>query len=196
MAFGPRRGGEPTVQRLDRNPRWAGVWDLDDAGRYAVARYFSSYGPADAGLVHHWLGDGLSAGSKRLRGWLSDLEDRLVAVDVEGSTRHVLREDAEALLAAGPCDAVRLLPGHDQWVMGPGTKEVHVVPPGHRTPVTRKANLVVVGGVVRGTWAARDGELVVTWLDDGSPPRPELDEECRRIAGILGRPLRVVLLTG
>jgi hypothetical protein len=196
MAFGPPRDGRPTFQRLDRNPRWAGVWDLDDAGRYAVAQYFSAYGPADADLLHHWLGNGLSAGSKRLRGWLSDLADRLVAVDVEGRTRHVLRDDAEPLLASAPSSAVRLLPGHDQWVIGPGTKEVHVVPPDLRAEVTRKANLVTVGGVVRGTWAAKGDELVVTWPVGGRPPRTALDEEARRLAGILGRPLRVLVRTG
>jgi hypothetical protein len=58
MGFGPPRDGHHTFQRLDQNPRWAGVWDLDDAGRHAVTQYFSSYGP-DAGLVHYWLGNGL-----------------------------------------------------------------------------------------------------------------------------------------
>jgi len=196
MGFGPRRGGQHTVQRLDHNPRWAGVWDLDDAGRHAVSQYVASYGPADADLVHYWLGNGLSAGTKRLRGWLSDLEDQLVAVDVEGQTRHVLREDVESLLAAEPSSAVHFLPGHDQWVMGPGTKEAHVVPPDHRTPVTRKANLVTVGGVVRGTWATTHDRLVVTWLDNVTPPRHDLEEEAGRLAGILDRPLGLELRTG
>lgn len=195
IGFGPPRGGRQTVQRLDHNPRWAGVWDLDNGGRHAVAQYFASYGPADAGLVRYWLGNGLSAGTKRLRGWLSDLQDQLVAVDVEGETRHILREDAESLLAAEPSSAVRFLPGHDQWVMGPGTKETQIVPPDRRTLVTRKANLVTAGGVVRGTWTIKDDELTVKWLDNDTPPRQDLAEETDRLASIFGRPLGLVLQT-
>lgn len=152
MSIGPPRGGRPTFQRLDHNRRWAGIWDLDDAGRHALTQYFASYGPADAEHVRYWLGNGLSAGAKRLRGWMSDLQDRLVAINVEGQTRHVLIEDVESLTATTPTSTVHLLPGHDQWVMGPGTKEVHVVPTDLRAAVTNKANLVTVGGVVRGTW--------------------------------------------
>lgn len=195
MSFGPPRGRRPTFQRLDHDPRWAGVWDLDDAGRYAVTQYFGTYGPADADHVGYWLGNGLSAGAKRLRGWLADVQDRLVAVDVEGGRRHVLREDVDSLLAARPSTVVRFLPGHDQWVIGPGTKESHVVPPAHRTPVTRKANPVTVGGVVRGTWATTADTLTVTWLDPGPPPRQDLETEADRLAGILGRPLRCVVGT-
>ena len=195
IGFGPPRSGRRTVQRLDHNPRWAGVWDLDNAGRHAVAQYFASYGPADAGLVRYWLGNGLSAGTRRLRGWLFDLQDQLVAVDVEGETRHILREDAESLLAGEPSSAVRFLPGHDQWVMGPGTKETHIVPPGRRTLVTRKANLVTAGGVVRGTWTIKGDELTVKWLDHDTPPRQDLAEETDRLASIIGRPLGLVLQT-
>src|SRR5262245_21142834 len=36
MSFGPPRDGRATFQRLDSNPRWTGVPDLDDAGRHAV----------------------------------------------------------------------------------------------------------------------------------------------------------------
>lgn len=195
MGFGPRRDGQHTFQRLDGNPRWAGVWDLDEAGRYAVTRYFASYGPADASHVSYWLGNGLSAGSKRLRGWLADVADRLVCVDVEGQTRQVLREDVEALAAAEPSTAVRLLPGHDQWVIGPGTKEPHVVPPEHRDLVTRKANLVTVGGVVRGTWSAQGDRLEVTWLGDGPPPRRDLEQQAARLAAVLDRSLALSVRT-
>jgi Winged helix DNA-binding domain len=195
IGFGPRRGRHRTVQRLDHNPRWAGMWDLDDAGRHAVARYFASYGPTDADLVHYWLGNGLSAGTRRLRGWLYDLRDQLVSVDVEGQTRHILREDAESLLAAEPSPVVRFLPGHDQWVMGPGTRETHIVPPGRRTLVTHKASLVTAGGVVRGTWAVKDDELAVKWLDNDTPSREDLAQETGRLATIFGRPLDLVLQT-
>src|SRR5262245_24840581 len=46
MSFGPLRDGRVTFQRLDSNPRWAGVPDLDEAGVRAVEAYFRAYGPA------------------------------------------------------------------------------------------------------------------------------------------------------
>jgi hypothetical protein len=32
LSFGPGQGRRTTFQRLDGNPRWAGVWELDEAG--------------------------------------------------------------------------------------------------------------------------------------------------------------------
>ena len=129
MSLGPLREGQRTFQRLDGNPRWKGIPDLEDAGPRAITAYLRTYGPATFDHVHHWLGDNLSAGRRRLDRWLSNLADRLVAVDVEGTTAYVVAEDAESLTAARPSNAVRFLPGHDQWVMGPGTKDSHVTPP-------------------------------------------------------------------
>ncbi|HEX4688431.1 MAG TPA: crosslink repair DNA glycosylase YcaQ family protein [Nocardioides sp.] len=197
MSFGPARDGRHTFQRLDTNPRWAGIWDLDDAGRYAVSVYFRTYGPATFDHVHYWLGAGLSAGRKRLQGWLADVEDQLAAVDIEGETAYVVRTDVEGLMSARPTEAVRLLPGHDQWVMGPGTKDHHVVPPARRTPMTRKANPVVVGGVVSGTWAAKGDELLVEWFDEaGRVPRAALTTEAQRLGSLLGRQRELRIRTG
>ncbi len=186
MCFGPVRDGRPTFQRLDRNPRWQGIPELDDAGPRAIAMYLRSYGPATPDHVHYWLGSGLSAGRKRLDRWWAELGDRLVAVDVEGTTAYVVAEDAEALAAARPSDSVRLLPGHDQWVMGPGTKDAYVTPARLRDAVTRKANLVLAGGVVRGTWAVVRDEVTVSWLDEAPPPRAAVEAEATRVAEILG----------
>jgi hypothetical protein len=193
MSFGPPRDGVATFQRLDANPRWRGIPHLDDAGPRAVAAYFRTYGPATTDHVHYWLGNGLSAGRKRLNSWVSGLDDRLVAVDVEGTTAYVLREDVEALQSAEPSEVVRLLPGHDQWVIGPGTKDVHVTPASRREPVTRKANPVIVGGVVCGTWARKGDELTVAWLDEGHRPDAAIAAETARLAGVLGRDLHLTL---
>ena len=194
MSFGPPRDGQHTFQRLAGIPRWAGVWDLDEAGRHAILSYFRTYGPATHDHIHYWLGGGLSAGRKRLQDWLAQLQGQLVAVDVDGDTAYVVREDVDALMAARPTEAVRFLPGHDQWVMGPGTKDEHVVPPAHRTSVTRKANLVIAGGVVSGTWSRRGGEVEVSWFEgNGAPPRKALEEQVNRLATMAGQPLTSIL---
>jgi hypothetical protein len=191
VSLGPPRDGQLTLQRLDGNPRWRGIPDLDDAGPRAVAAYFRSYGPATLDNLHYWLGDGLSAGRKRLRRWFSELGRQLVAVEVEGTAAYVWHEDVDALLSARASEAVRFLPGHDQWVIGPGTKDVHVTPPSMRDLMTRRANPVTRGGVVCGTWACSGDELTVTWLDDRPRPDEEIEREARRLDELAGRALRV-----
>ena len=94
-----------------------------------------------------------------------------------------MADDLEPLLAAAGTASVRLLPGHDQWVMGPGTKDEHVVPAHLRDLVTRKADLVVADGVVAGTWSRRGVDVEVRWLGEGTPPRAAIDDEVARLSG-------------
>jgi hypothetical protein len=195
MSFGPPRDGLHTFQRLDRNSRWRGIPDLDDAGPRAITAYFRTYGPATLDHLHYWLVDGLSAGRRRLEAWFSALGDRLVAVDVDGTAAYVVREDVDALLATLPSEAVRFLPGHDQWVIGPGTKDVHVTPLSRRGLMTRKANPVIAGGVVCGTWARKGDELEVTWLDERRRPDEAIERESARLADLLGRNLHLRLVS-
>ena len=192
-SLGAVRDGQRLLHRLADNPRWAGIPELDEAGPRAIIAYFRSYGPAPLDNLHHWLGDGLSAGRKRLGSWLAELGDRLVPIDVEGTEAYVVRDDVDALTLARPSGAVRFLPGHDQWVMGPGTKDVHVTPSPRRDLMTRKASSVTAGGVVCGTWSRRGDELTVTWLDDRPRPDAALEQEAGRLAGILGADLSLVM---
>lgn len=196
MSFGPPRDGRATFQRLDVNPRWTGLPGLDEAGMQAVEAYFRAYGPATPDHVRYWLGEGLGAGRKRIQSWIASLGDRLAVVDIDGEPAHILREDLDALAATPATTAVRLLPGHDQWVLGPGTADARVVPPARRALVSRKANLVIVGGVVSGTWSLSDDQAVVSWFPEaGPPPHEGLAEEVARLAGILDRPLQPTVET-
>ena len=190
LSFGPAQDGQPTFQRLDGNPRWAGVPDLDEAGMHAVEAYFRAYGPATPDHVQYWLGSGLSAGRKRIQGWIAGFGDRLVRVVIEGEPAHVLRDDLEDLGATPPTTAVRLLPGYDQWVLGPGTADPHIVPPTRRALVSRQANIVIAGGVVSGTWSVTHNGVDVAWFAEAGVPNEEaLAEEAARFGTILDRPL-------
>ena len=191
VSLAPPREGRLVLRRLEVDASWPGPADLEEAGPRAIVDYLRSYGPATPDHVHHRFGEGLSAGRRRLQRWLGDLGDTLATVDVEGTTALVARDDVDDLLAATASPAVRLLPGHDPWVMGPGTKDVHVVPPPCRPAVTRKAHPVLVAGVVRGTWRRSGDDLEVTWLDQGPPPNGELHEEVARLGGLLERDLRL-----
>ncbi|CAN5615510.1 winged helix DNA-binding domain-containing protein [soil metagenome] len=190
MSFGPPRDGRATFQRLDRNPLWTGIPDLAEAGRRAVEAYFRAYGPATPAHVHYWLGEGLGVRRKRIEAWMAALGDRLAAVDIDGESAYVLAEDLEELAATPATTVVRLLPAYDQWVLGPGTADAHVVPPARRTLVSRGANIVIVGGVVSGTWSLTDDQVVSAWFAEAVPPvREALAEEVARLATILDRPL-------
>ncbi len=196
ISFGPPRDGRATFQRLDHNPRWAGVPDLYEAGMRAVEAYFRAYGPATPDNVHYWLGAGLGAGRKRIQSWIAGFGDRLPAVDIEGKSAYVLREDLEDLATTPATTTVRLLPGYDQWVLGPGTGDAHVVPPVRRSLVSRQANIVIVGGVVSATWSLTDDQVAVAWFAErGPPPRQALADDIARLAMILDRPLQFTLHT-
>lgn len=68
-------------------------------------------------------------------------------IDVDGEATYVLAEDLDELASVTPTTAVRLLPGFDQYVLGPGTGDGHVVPTSGRTAVAdRAADLVGRGG--------------------------------------------------
>ncbi len=195
MSFGPPRDGRTTFQALEGNPRWPGLPGVDEAGLRAVEEYFRAYGPATPDHLRYWLGGGLGVPRKRIRAWIADLGDRLAPVDVDGEPAFVLREDLADLAGTHPTTAVRLLPAHDQWVLGPGTADPHVVPPARRAPVSRGANIVVAGGVVAGTWSTTDDRLIVTWFADAAPPEELLSVEVSRLATILDRALVPVVQT-
>lgn len=190
MSFGPPRDGRTTFQRLDRNPRWAGLPNLDEAGRRAIEAYLRAYGPATPRHLRYWLGEGLGAG-KRIRAWLAALSDRLAQVAVDGVQAYILREHLFDLTETPATTAVRLLPGYDQWALGPGTSDMHVVPPDLRPQVSRGANFVVVGGVVSGTWSLTDDGPTITWFNSRMQvPNQLMDEEIARLSTIFDRPLR------
>lgn len=198
MAFGPPRGSQggrqQTFQRLDENPRWAGVPDLDEAGMRAIETYLRAYGPATLDHLDYWLAKGLSAGRRRIEGWLARLGARLVEVDIDGQPSFLFRDDLDELAATRPSKAVRLLPAYDQWLLGAGTADARLVPPARRELVSRGANVVAVGGVVTGVWTVGDDGIAIDWFaDSGPPPKAALDHEIDRLAGILERSLRVAV---
>jgi hypothetical protein len=190
LCFGPTRDGEATVQSLDDFPGWQGLPDVDDAGRWAVEAYLQTYGPATIHGIQYYLGAGLSAARKALRGWLDDMTDRLVTVDVEGDELLLFADDLDSVASTDVSTTIRLLPAADPWVMGPGTADRHIVPPINRQAVTRGANLVLADGRVAGTWTRKADTVTVAWFDAvESPDLNLLAEEVTRLAAVLDTPL-------
>lgn len=128
IALGPDLTGPLVLQSPGAAPGWAGIPELEEAGPRTVLEYVDAYGPTTPEHVHHWLGEGLSAGRKRLERWWREVHDSLVEVDVDGEPRWLVAGRADELDGTRPEPSVVLLPGKDDWVMGPGTTDTWVVP--------------------------------------------------------------------
>jgi hypothetical protein len=108
----------------------------------------------------------------------------------------VLREDLDELAASLPTAALRLLPGYDQWILGPGSADARVVAPARRAIVSRGANIVIVGGVVSGTWSLSRDRVAVSWFAKGGRPRLQaIEAEVARLRAIVDRDLKPSLQT-
>jgi hypothetical protein len=127
----------------------------------------------------------------------TDIVRRLCGVQaqIEGAEggkddAYLMADDVDDLAATEPSETVRLLPGFDQYVLGPGTSAAAVVPPAHRPDVSRAAGwispIVVAGGRVVGVWEPVDGAAKVQLFDDApAPPAAALDAEIERVEAIL-----------
>ena len=192
LCFGPSKGNRATfTSPKAASSRWAGVPEPDTAAALAIASYLKAYGPATAERFGFWIGSG-RIGKRRIRDWFKALGPRLAEVDVEGEQAYVLAEDLDDLISTKPTRAVRLLPGFDQFVMGPGTGDGHVVSARRRTSVSKQAGwiapVVLAGGAVRGTWGLAGDRLQVAWFKEaGAVQRMALQGEVKRLSAILGR---------
>jgi hypothetical protein len=167
----------------------------DEAAPVAILAYLSAYGPATVEGFSNFLSRG-RVSKRSLKAWFAALGDRVAAVDVDGETNYVRADDLDELAAARRTKAVRLLPGFDQWVLGPGTDDPRIVAPARRAAVSRQAGwispVVVQGGVVAGTWELDGATARITWfMEAGKVPMSSLAAEVTRLSTILDRELRL-----
>jgi hypothetical protein len=170
-------------------PDWGGVPDPDEAAQVVIPAYLRAYGPATPERFDAWLTRGISKKAV-LRGWFEALEDRLATVEVEGQAGFLVADDLDDLGGTSPTETVRLLPGFDQYVLGPGTKAEEIIAPSHRSEVSRTAGwiapVVVAGGTVAGTWEVDARTVQVRLFEDADPFfGPALDAEVARIEKLL-----------
>jgi hypothetical protein len=196
LVFGPSQGNRVTFMSPKAASRsWRGVPEPDEAAPGAIVAYLGAYGPATADGFARWISRGRIA-KRSLKSWFAALSDRITEVEVDGERSYVRSEDVDAIAAARPTDAVRFVPGFDEYVLGPGTDDTRIVPAARRRLVSKQsgwiAPVVVAGGVVGGTWE-QDGELVrVAWFGESGPaPKKALEAETARLSSLAGRELRV-----
>lgn len=195
LCYGPSQGNRVTFARPDVvSSRWAGLPDPDEAAPIVIRAYLAAYGPATTENLRNWLARG-RVNIRQLRRWVAALGDRLAEVDVDGESAWVRVEDVDELARAKPSTALRLLPGFDEYVLGPGTDDGRVVAATRRAAVSRQAGwispVVISAGVVTGTWQL-DREIArVSWFGEaGRAPRAAIRDEVERLSSILGRDLR------
>jgi hypothetical protein len=192
LCHGPSRGHRVTFTRPDTAVAgWPGLPHLDEAVPAVIAAYLGAYGPSTPETFDAWLTRGYLKKST-LRGWFAALGDQLTEIDVDGQVGYLLTEHADDLASTSRSTSTHLLGPFDQYVLGPGTNDPHLLAPEHRATVSKAAGwispIVVVGGRIAGVWELDDDEVRVS-LFPGTPEPPSggLDAEVAHVARAHGR---------
>jgi hypothetical protein len=201
LCQGPGEGNRVTfTSPRTWSPAWGGIPDTGEAARTAIPAYLGAYGPASMDAFDAWLTRGVSS-RRSLRDWFAAAGDLLTTVEVDGESAFARSEDVEDMLGTAASGTVRLLPAFDQYILGPGTGDTHVIPPAHRPDVSRTAGwiapVLVVGGRVAGTFETRESTLRITVFED-SPQLPAglLEAETARISNLVGKRLTLAVRPG
>lgn len=190
LRFGPSVDGESTFELMSGAAGWTDVSDVDEAGRRAVARYLSSYGPATRDHLAYWLTESLGAPTRRVDQWIEALGDEVLHTSIDGVTHFIRARDLDDIEATVSSHSVRFIPAFDPWVMGPGSADPTIVPPLRRSLVSAGRNLVIREGVVCGTWSVRSSSVSVTWFSEMGPaPMTDLEAESQHLTRIQGMEL-------
>lgn len=177
LCYGPSRGKQVTFTA----PPWSGLPPVEEAARVVIRAYLGAHGPATPEMFDNWL---MRRRSRKtdLRGWFEAAAEELTTVTVEGVEMYALRAHVAELLDAVPSEAVRLLGGFDQYVLGAGTDAAYLIPAEHRSRVSRTAGwispVVVHRGRVAGVWGLEDGRIKVEAFSE--LPESALQEEISR----------------
>ena len=187
--FGPGAGADQTFRLLaDAVPAPLRP-TRDEALGLLALRFVRSHGPVGVAELARWTGLTL----RDCRRGVEVAGEEVVAVRVgdEEMLVHPLALAAGAPGRVGARDAVLLLPGFDELVLGYGRRELHL-DPAHAQRIVPGANgvfrpTVVHDGRIVGTWSrtARGGPCASPW--SRSRPLPALAVAgIRRAAGEVG----------
>ena len=110
---------------------------------------------------------------------------------MKDETRYLLAEHEDELAATRPSRATHLLGAFDQFVLGPGTKDTHMLASKYRSRVSKAAGwiapVLTQGGRITGVWEMDDGNLVVTpFPGEQAPQSKVLEDAAARLAAVHG----------
>lgn len=178
LCLGPREGSEQLLVLLaDHVGRPRGL-ERDEALGELALRYFRSHGPATVPDLARW--SGLRVSDARAGTALARAD--LAGLDVDG-VEHLLDPRTPELLAEhrAHAEAVHLLPGFDEFVLGYADRSA-VLAPGMLERVVPGGN-----GVFSATVVAR-GRVVGTWRRTRSGPQvTPFDDDAGLVAAALRR---------
>jgi hypothetical protein len=122
----------------------------------------------------------------------------VITVDVEGVKALALARHVEEIAATPPSSVVRLLPGFDQYVLGPGTMDSRILAPARRALVSRTggwiAPVVPAGGRIVGTWEQDGDQLsVALFIEAEGVTAVALEAETERVAEALKAKLALAI---
>ncbi len=196
LCQGPAEGSRITFTSPETwLPAWPGLPAPEQAAQVVIPSYLGAYGPATAQTFDAWLTRGASK-KAALRGWFADLSDEVVEVEVEGTRAYARAADVDDIASTAPSKVVRLLPGFDQYVLGPGTTDTSIIAKDRRSQISKAAGwispVVVAGGRVAGTWEIKDDAVeVVLFGEAGKVSAGELEAETARLSSFRGTALRL-----
>ena len=164
---------------------------VDDVTR----RYLAAYGPARREDLSRWWGGGNALSAAKAQQRLEALGDEVAEVRVGGERCWVLAADLDALVAAEPPRAARLLPLFDQYVVSSNRGVEALLPQVHRDAVFRQAGwispVILVDGAIAGVWRheRKGAALKVEMSPFAALPAwaaEQLRGEAERLAAFLG----------
>jgi hypothetical protein len=162
LVLGPTRDGEQLFVLLDEWLPATRPRERDEALGELALRYFTSHGPATVKDLARWAGIGV----REVRAGLAVAAPQLERLSVE-ATEHWLDPSTPGRLAAAraEAEAVHLLPGFDELVLGYADRSCTVPP--------EFADRIVPGnnGMFRAT-AVHAGTVVGVWRTGRGKARP------------------------
>lgn len=161
LCFGPHQGKQATFALLEEWVAESRVLERDEALAELTARYFRGHGPATLRDLAWWSGITL----RDARDGVAMTSSELTEHTVGGTAYFIARERAEVSAAERrAAQALYLLPGFDEYLLGYSDRSV-ALDPSHARKVVPGNNgmfmpTIVARGRVIGTWrsaASREG---------------------------------------
>ncbi|MBH8557019.1 winged helix DNA-binding domain-containing protein [Hymenobacter negativus] len=189
ICFGPQLERQQTFVLLDEWVPNARKLDREEALAELTRRYFRSHGPATVHDFANWAGLTLADA----RQGLEAVQPGLVSAKVE---EQLYWFSAEEMPVVAPTNAVQLLPGFDEYLLGYKDRRA-VLAQEHAAKVVPGGNgvfkpMVVVDGQIVGTWqrAVKKGVVdVVASFFDKALEADAVACASRQYADFLGLPL-------
>lgn len=157
---------------------------LDEARHELVRRFLRTYGPATHSQLAAWA----QTSPAYAKGLFAAVEDELAPVRLHGRKAWILRDELDRLLDPPAAGGVRMLHGHDPYVVQPDRRSL-VPDDALRTalfPAVGRPGVVLHAGRIAGLWRARKKGEVLAITVEWTGPEVDLRGEPTAVARLRG----------